>query len=262
MKTYNYDSFNANTFISDSTEVVGKGNVKMKKRIFLTFDMEWANDEVLNWFYEILCKYDIRGTINVTHRTKLIEEWRKEGRLEFGIHPNFNKFLSGDGTGNFKTVIKDLKEIVPDAITVRSHSLVSSNVLSKAFSEFGFKYESNTFITPNCSINIFPQIDVFGLTQVPIVFEDDLFLASGQNTLPSWYLDNLNMELVFNFHPIHLFLNTDNMQRYELAKVYNSDYRRLKEYVNSKNNGIFNFFENLVRYAKENQYEFSWIKEL
>lgn len=234
----------------------------MNKRIFLTFDMEWANDEVLKWFYEILYNYDLRGTINVTHRTKVLEEWKKEERLEYGIHPNFNKLLNGMGGSDYKTIIKELKEIVPEAITVRSHSLVSSNMLSKAFCEYGFKYESNTVIVPNKTTTFLPYVDIFGLTQVPIIFEDDLFLLSEMNMSPRWFIDNLDMELVFNFHPIHLFLNTDNMQRYEYAKIYNNDYDNLKKYVNENNYGIFHFFEQLVIYAKEKGFDFAWIKEM
>lgn len=234
----------------------------MKKRIFLTFDMEWANDEVLKWFYEKLYKYDLRGTINVTHETNIIEEWKKEKRLEYGIHPNFNKLLNGAGENDYKTIVKELKEIVPEAVTVRSHSLVSSNILSKTFADMGFKYESNTFIMPNKSMTIFPYIDTFGVTQIPIIFEDDLFLANRMKTSPDWYLDDLNMELVFNFHPIHLFLNTDNMQRYEQAKIYNYDNTKLEDFINKDSYGIFNFFEDLIIRAKEKEYEFAWIKEI
>ena len=36
---------------------------------------------------------------------------------------------------------------------------------------------------------------------------------------------------VFDFHPIHIFLNTENIDRYENSRVVQRDFEKLKEYV-------------------------------
>ena len=59
-----------------------------------------------------------------------------------------------------------------------------------------------------------------GLCKVPIFWEDDLELMYGlNNNITS--LINLKGLKVFNFHPIHIFLNSENIERYERAKSYN-----------------------------------------
>lgn len=100
----------------------------MKKEIFLTFDMDWASDEVLNDFYNLLCDLDVCGTINVTHNTNLLEMFRKDGRVELGIHPNYNMLLDGVGNGqSYENVVLNSVKIVPEAVTVRAHSLTSGS---------------------------------------------------------------------------------------------------------------------------------------
>ena len=70
------------------------------KNVFLTFDMDWASDEVLRDFYQLIKVHDLVGTLHVTHQTELLEAFRLDGRLELGIHPNYNTCLSSGGGTN------------------------------------------------------------------------------------------------------------------------------------------------------------------
>lgn len=72
-------------------------NKDWNENIYLTFDMDWAIDEVLEDFYELLKKYRVTGTIHVTHETKMLEEFRGDRSLDLGIHPNFNPLLQSGG---------------------------------------------------------------------------------------------------------------------------------------------------------------------
>lgn len=121
----------------------------MTKKIFLTFDMDWASDEVLIDFYNLLCELDVCGTMNVTHNTVILDLFRKEKRLELGIHPNYNMLLDGDELGkSYETVIQDCLKIVPEAVTVRAHSLTSGSKISSMYARCGLKYDLNMLYPP------------------------------------------------------------------------------------------------------------------
>ncbi|MCX4351269.1 MAG: hypothetical protein OSJ60_06490 [Lachnospiraceae bacterium] len=103
----------------------------MKKeigKVYLIFDMEWGKDTTLEYFYKLLKRYDVPATILVTHQTKWLQVFREDPDIELGIHPNFNKLLSGElDTANYREVIDNLLYIVSEAITYRSHSLAGSS---------------------------------------------------------------------------------------------------------------------------------------
>ena len=66
----------------------------MSRNIFLTFDMDWAIDGVLEDFLSIIENNRLKGTLNVTNRTEVLG--KKNDNLELGIHPNYNRLLMGD----------------------------------------------------------------------------------------------------------------------------------------------------------------------
>ena len=43
------------------------------KKIYLTFDMDWADDEMMRFFYDTVCKLDIYGTLNVTNDSAVLD---------------------------------------------------------------------------------------------------------------------------------------------------------------------------------------------
>lgn len=232
------------------------------KKCFLTFDMDWANDEVLEDFYSLLEKYDLKGEINVTHYTKWLELWDRD-RLEYGIHPNFNESLFGNPTRSADSIVGELLNIVPGAKTLRSHSLVQSSGLQMLFSRVGIEYEMNSYIPMNEGLCIAPfkSIDE-GHMILPFIFEDDIYLNMSEKRDVKWYLsDRFVAPRIFNFHPIHLFLNSDSFTSYEHAKPHLSNYLKLKNYVNTKKYGIRDFFIDLVIYAKKENWEFNRIDE-
>lgn len=232
--------------------------------IYLTFDMDWASDELLDHFYDLICQLKIRGTLNVTHNTGRLMQYRGEDRLELGIHPNFNKLLNTEEVHkDIQAIIHDILMVVPEAVTARSHSLVTSTYICKALSENGIKYESNIFYQPSEGIKIKPYKDIYNMIRVPIIFEDDLYLSYTHRMPLDWYLsDAFYAPRVFNFHPIHLFLNTENMNRYHEAIIYLNDFKVLKKYQNRHSYGIYDMFIELIQKAKQKGYVFKMIKEI
>lgn len=232
-----------------------------EKSIFLTFDEDWACDGVLDFFYQMIDNMDLRVTFHVTHRSEILLKFINDERIELGIHPNFNLQLNGEMKCSKEEIINDLLDIIPDAKVLRSHSLVSSTPLSSLFSEKGIKYELNNYIPPLPG-NVMSFWRFGNITRVPFIFEDDLYMSETFKPPVDYYLGNdFNMPLVFNFHPIHLFLNCEDISRYNNAKKFYKDFNMLKQHVNP-NYGIKSFFEELVSKGKSKGYCFKKISEI
>ena len=45
-------------------------------------------------------------------------------------------------------------------------------------------------------------------------------------------VETLPQLIILNFHPIHVFLNTENIIRYENTRQYHQDFSELKKYIN------------------------------
>ena len=233
------------------------------KRVYLTFDMDWADDDVLKYFYDEMFKPNIQeGTLNVTNPSKVLDEIREDGYLELGIHPNFNTLLCNEcKEGSLETVVRDLKEIVPEAVSARSHSLVTGSRINKCLYENGIKYVSNYLYQPSVDMSVRCFKDYSRVIQIPFFFEDDMYLMQKTRPSISDYLEKYDAPLVFNFHPIHLFLNSEDLSRYERSKKFYHQYSQLKENRNTTVYGIADFFRDLVAYAREKGYHFSKMKD-
>lgn len=232
------------------------------KTIYLTFDMDWACDEVLECFYELILELNVAITLTVTHQTKWLERFRENEKIELGIHPNFNFLLDGKTTENKRVIIEKSKSLIPDAVTVRSHSLVQSTRLTDEFYRAGLKYELNTLIPPQEKMRILPW-KTRNILQIPFMFQDDLYLTAQEKRNPDFYLGNqFIMCKVFNFHPIHLYLNSEKIERYEKAKQFYHDFDQLKEFKNTNSKGIYDFFLQLVNEAKKRHCSFKKINSI
>ena len=121
--------------------------MSVDKKVYLTFDMEWANDNVLKYFYNLLKEAGVPATIFVTHETKWLEIFRGDSQIELGIHPNFNKLLLGESEGNnYKKIFDDLMRIVPEAVSYRSHSLTTSSGLIAYAAQKGLRFDLNNYV--------------------------------------------------------------------------------------------------------------------
>ncbi len=188
-------------------------------KIFLTFDIDWANDVVLADTIDLVERAAVPATWFITHATPLIERLRLNPNFTLGIHPNFNDLLLGqrsaDGS-SAQDILRSLVALVPEAKTVRCHSLVQSERLVDLFYEYGITHISNFFIPEE------------GGPQRP------WRLWSGMICTPHVWQDNVSMRLhglvrtpvggdglqIYDFHPIHVFLNTEHQNRYESARPY------------------------------------------
>lgn len=203
-------------------EIDLKNSANWNETAFLTFDIDWASDEILNDTLDIVEEYDVCATFFVTHNTPVLNRIRQNCKFELGIHPNFNFLLSGtsENESNYLEVINNLMEIVPEAKSVRSHSLTQNSRLLDIFQKAGLTHESNHFIPYHSNIELRPWYHWNGLIRVPFGWVDDVHCLLGNegNKYQQSQFD-IGMQTkglkVFDFHPIHVFLNTESLDRYE-----------------------------------------------
>lgn len=165
---------------------------------------------------------------------------------------------------SYLNILMNIKEIVPNAITIRSHALSSSSIIVSRYKDFGIQYDLNTLIPAYKGLCIKPYkapADERVLV-LPFIFEDDVYLSQEKRQTPAFFLsDEFEAPRIFNFHPIHLFLNTDQILTYEDARPYFGDSIMLKTCVNKENFGIRDFFFALVSVAKTDGWTFKRICE-
>lgn len=189
---------------------------ELPRRAFgLTCDVDWAPDYVLNDTLELLESCGVTATILATHETSVLRGL-DHSKYEIGIHPNFNSLLAGE-SGNSHEIIADLLTSFPEAVCVRAHCLVESSLLFDVYSEMGLKYELTQFLPYQPNIHLHYHIS--GLIRVPFNWEDDYHFLS-QHSFATSKLDQSEYGLdIYNFHPVHLYLNTESPQRYREAKT-------------------------------------------
>ena len=218
-------------------------------KIYLTFDLDWCSDEVLVDTLDMLEEHGVPATFFVTHETPLLDRIRANPMNELGIHPNFNFLLEGDFRygRTFREVIEHFLRIVPDAVSVRSHSLVQSSKILDAFSDCGLTHDCNLFFPLEFRPRAFMHWSG-NLVRVPYIFEDDVECLGGWRNKETFEeLENLDCIKVLNWHPIHLFLNTEHLDRYvgsgEVHRVHDS----LKNHVNRTSFGARDFLLHILK---------------
>lgn len=223
----------------------------------ITLDVEWTPDFIIKQVADILIENHTKATWFMTHDcegTKYLLD--HPDLFEVGLHPNF---LEGSTHGsNTKEVMNGLQKIVPDAVSVRTHALVQSTLLLSQFcGEFGLQNDVSLFI-PRAS----------GLEPHRLFFEEGLYLTR----LPYFWSDYFNYLQptpsssledefhhtpglkIYNFHPIHIALNTCDLANYRklksnvlLSQCTPSD---IAKFRNNKT-GCGDFFLELIKYISK-----------
>ena len=106
-----------------------------------------------------------------------------------------------------KDVIEDLLSIFPESKGIRSHSMTCSSELLYQFKNCGLIYDSNQFFPYNWSIK--PYTCFSGIRRIPYNWEDDVHFLYNRKYDYQPTINPRNF-YVFDFHPIHIYLNTIN----------------------------------------------------
>lgn len=221
------------SFFSTISKIDLTCNSTWENRLFLTLDIDWANDDVINHSIDIIEKHDASATWFVTHQTPVLERIRNNKKFELGIHPNFNFLLNGDARNgrNASEVIDRLMTIVPEARSVRSHFMTQSSYLMNLFKSKGLTHECNHFVPEQALIKLKPWLHWNEMIKIPYFWEDDVACQSKANSRMCKLKNRAGLK-VFDFHPIHIFLNTECMSRYDRCRDFLSDSKLLSQNIN------------------------------
>lgn len=217
------------------------------KHDFLTFDVDWAHDEVILDTLNLIKKYQASATWFVTHKTEIINEIKLHQIHEIGIHPNFNDNLllaSNKTLNSVNKVFDDLIDVVPNVLSFRSHSLTSSSIITKCACEKGIKFESNDFI-PWYSGKKNSAYKVDNITKLQHFFADDEYIINNRKVDATFLASAADLR-IYDFHPIHVFLNSENVLRYEKTREYHQKPNQLKDH-RYQGYGIRSFLIDLLK---------------
>lgn len=197
----------------------------------ITSDIDWAPDAVVADTLELLAP--VRATLFATHETPILRS-RAAGQHAIGIHPNFLN------TKDFAKEIDRLLDIYPEALGARCHHYYQNSAVLDLFHQRGLEYDSNMVMFGAQGIRGFRHWN--GVARLPVFWEDDVNALAGGSWRPDLFpmADPADPEVlyVFNFHPVHVYLNTETMLRYEAAKPYYKDAHKLREFRNPEASGV------------------------
>jgi len=237
--------------------------MRMNMTFIITTDVDFVSDDLLRIAYEPLKHIPI--TIFMTGPSDYLKNTAKRNPLwEIEPHPNFCEASTHGSCIN--EVLSTISTFPCENIGFRCHRYYSSNDVEERFFELGFGYASNICTDLEC---IKPFFDRCGLLQIPIFFEDGGYLKAHGVPSVCDILPHINEKgvYVFNFHPIHLALNSCSFDKIHKIKrsMPPSSYSSLsqKDIDALKNNGygVFDFLSELLSYAKENNIQFLNLKQ-
>lgn len=201
-------------------------------RMFVEIDVDWAPDEIIDDTISLLEKYNVDATFFSTHKSDALSNISRANQYEIGVHPNFIPLLKGDDSkgADYKEVISRIMDIVPDAKSAKAHSLVDSSLILHWYNEVGITHDNTYFIDSPDMQPLVPWRLWNDIIRVPLYWEDDYacvtkYQLDFDNVLKS----SLGVK-VFGFHPLHIFLNTESLDRYELVRTFQNDPKRLIDY--------------------------------
>lgn len=190
-------------------------------KYFLTFDADWCPGWMINELAEELLSKNIKATWFLTNTFNGLDQLLKNDLFEIGIHPNF---FPGSSHGNSPhEVLSHLKVIVPFARVSRSHSLlISERHLQIMAEDFGITHDSSIYLNnveDICAHKLKFSPGGNEIIRIPHIFQDNMHFINNENTfeLNNSIFNSKGLK-VFNFHPIHLHLNTDSLDCYNKFK--------------------------------------------
>lgn len=198
----------------------------MQNNSYITLDIDWAPDFVIDYVADLFIANNVKATWFVTHKSKAVDRLRDYPHLfELGIHPNF---LPNSSHGNTVDEVLDFcMNLVPEAVSMRTHALVQSTlILSKAIQKTPVKYDVSLFLAyhPHLqSVDFFWGANGKYLKRLPYNWEDDFEM---EHPNANWHGKNiLNVQgiKVYDFHPIHIYLNSSKFETYLKLKEKHPD---------------------------------------
>ena len=218
-----------------------------------TSDVDFVSDDIIEFAYKPFESLPL--TVFITGESKYLAKAFTQNHLwEAEPHPNFC-YGSTHGSSQ-REVFETINKFHCERYGVRCHRYYSSNDIEEEFARLGYGYLSNVCTDIQ---EVKPFWTRCGMLQIPIYFEDGGYLK--YHGMPK--LDDIvgNMQndgvYVFNFHPIHIALNSCDFTASRQLKdsILPSEYSRLTmaDVAPYRNNeyGIADFIDELIAYARK-----------
>jgi hypothetical protein len=195
-----------------------------------TIDMDWAPQAVIDDTLALLAAYDVPATLFLTNPLPTLDV----GHHELALHPNFEQ------SSDPQRVLAELKAgAAPNAIGVRAHALHYNYRLLAPYDRLGLRYDSNVVMYNR------PGIEPYRLTpaiwELPVFFMDYIHLVMQHGRAGAFAPESLDLAApgmkVFDLHPHHVFLNTEDLARYDRAKASYHDPDGLRRHANPESSG-------------------------
>lgn len=213
----------------------------------ITLDCEWAPDFILEHVADVLIDKEVKSTWFVTNESSFIDELKKNSLFELGLHPNF--YPNSTQGQESDSVLKNLKKIVPHSKSIRTHRLFQSSPLLAKFQEYGIENDVSIFLP--YTKNITPHYSKYlNLFRFPFFWEDDAEMVENS----SWSTKDIRLNVsglkIYNFHPILIYLNSDDMKSFyqlkESVSMLKVTKQNIQKYINVNRPGVSTFFEEII----------------
>ena len=184
--------------------------------LILTLDIDWAPDFMIDFVMERLVAKEVKATWFVTHSSPAVDRLRQWPDLfELGIHPNF---LPNSTQGRtWEDVLAFCMDLVPEARSMRAHDLFqSTSLLDTVIHTTPIMTDLSLFLPYVSLISPFEYYwNKRSLLRLPYYWEDDFEMVQPDVhwDFPTRYGNGQGVR-VFNFHPVHVFLNSPDMNNY------------------------------------------------
>jgi len=232
---------------------------------YLTFDIDWTCDEAVQYVLDKLEQYSCKATFFITHESPLIERMKENEHIELGLHPNFRKFLCPDKSVrpyDLEAPLRELKNIVPDAVSVRCHSLIQGTVFFNLFKDFDLLVDCNPYIPYSQGVEIRPWRFWTGTLVVPFVWSDYIDALRMGNTEPRDLLVTEGVIKSVVFHPIHVYLNISTIEEYEHFRSSGMGAVEYRERTIGDKRGIGNIFDDFLQEVNNLKISTAFVKKL
>jgi len=220
--------------------------------ISFTCDVDWAIEPVIADTISLFEKYNIRCTFFSTHHSETLTACNKK-QFEIAVHPDFSPVFRPGTEKDIYDILDEILDIHPTAKGIRTHNLIESVDLLQKYAEKKLTYESSLLMPYYAKLKPFTLWN--GLIRIPFNWEDDVHWSYGYSFESVDFTDNYNDLNVFNFHPIHIYLNTENKFRYYEAKKHFTHINKLKELRNTEIKGTRDYLIALLEKCREMKYE-------
>jgi hypothetical protein len=219
-------------------------------KVCITIDADWAPVEVIDSCVGILHEKNIPYTFFATddYRNGIVKT------TDVAWHPNF---LSDKRL--VKSELEYFSQLIPHAKGLRPHRLfMPIEEISRSWlDDYGIKWTSRS----SDPFKITPDIEFDGIPNFYINWGDYFYFT--EKRLPDWDLmvSKKRGLYIANFHPIHLFLNTDEEDRYLQAKKNYHNISKLRSLQNKNQYGVRNVFFDVLKLLGHREIEFITISD-